>query len=74
MLSRQQNAGQNHDIKVGNRCSENVAQFRYLRTTITNQSLIQDKIKEKMNSGNTYYHSIQNLLSSHLPSKKKIKK
>jgi hypothetical protein len=30
-----------HDIKIGNRCFENVAQFRYLGTTITNQNLIE---------------------------------
>jgi hypothetical protein len=36
LLSRHQNAGQNHDIKIGNRCSENVEQFKYLGTTITN--------------------------------------
>jgi hypothetical protein len=28
-------AGQNHEIKIGNRCFENVEQFRYLRTTVT---------------------------------------
>jgi hypothetical protein len=39
LLSRHQNAGQNHDIKTANRCSENVAQFRYLRMTITNKKL-----------------------------------
>jgi hypothetical protein len=27
LLSRHQNAGQNHDIKIGNRCFENVEQF-----------------------------------------------
>jgi hypothetical protein len=27
LLSHQQNAGQNHNIKVGNRCFENVVQF-----------------------------------------------
>jgi hypothetical protein len=37
LLSRHQNAGQNHDIKIGNRSSENVAQFRYFGTTVTNQ-------------------------------------
>jgi hypothetical protein len=36
LLSHQQNAGQNYDVKIGNRCLENVAQFRYLRTTVTN--------------------------------------
>jgi hypothetical protein len=40
LLSRHQNAGQNHDIKIGNRCFENVLQFRYLGTTVTNQNLI----------------------------------
>jgi hypothetical protein len=39
LLSRHQNAGQNHDIKIVNRCSENVAQFKYLGTTATNQNL-----------------------------------
>jgi hypothetical protein len=37
LLSRHQNAGQNHYIKVANRCFENVAQFRYLGETVTNQ-------------------------------------
>jgi hypothetical protein len=35
LLSRQQNAGQSYDIKIVNRCSENVAKFRYLGTTIS---------------------------------------
>jgi hypothetical protein len=65
LLSRRQNAGQNHDIKIANRCFENVAQFRYLGTTVTNQNLI----KRKMNSGNAYYHSVQNVLPSRLLSK-----
>jgi ribosomal protein S2 len=51
LLSRHQNAGQNHDIKIGNRCFENVTQFRYLGTTITNQNLIQEEIKRRLNSG-----------------------
>jgi hypothetical protein len=28
LMSRHQNAGQNHNIKMANRCSENVAKFR----------------------------------------------
>jgi hypothetical protein len=47
----------------------NVSQFKYLGTTITNQNLIQEKIKRRLNSGNTCYHSVQNLLSSRLLSK-----
>jgi hypothetical protein len=45
----------------------NVAQFRYLGTTITNQNLIQDEIKRRLNSGNACYHLV--LLSSRLLSK-----
>jgi hypothetical protein len=47
LLSRHQNAGQNHDTKTGNRCFENVAQFKYLGTTVTNQNLIREEIKKK---------------------------
>jgi hypothetical protein len=50
---------------------ENVAQFGYMGTTITNQNLIQEEIKRRLNSGNACYHSIDKLLSSHLLSKNK---
>jgi hypothetical protein len=52
LLSRHQNAGKNHDIKIDNGCFENVAQFKYLGTTITNENLIQEEIKRRLNSGN----------------------
>jgi hypothetical protein len=71
LLSRHQNAGQKHEIKVVNRCIENTAQFRYLGTTITKQNLIQEEIKRRLNSGNACYHSVQNLLSTRLLSKNK---
>jgi hypothetical protein len=69
MLSRDQNSVQNREIKIGNRLFENVSQFKYLGTTVTNQNLIQDKIKRRLNSGNACYHSVQNLLSSRLLSR-----
>jgi hypothetical protein len=69
LLSRHQNAGQNHDMKIADRCFENVAQFRYLGTTGTNQNPIQEEITKKLNSGNAWYHSVQNILSSRLLSK-----
>jgi hypothetical protein len=69
LLSRHQNAGQNHDIKTANRSFENVTQFIYLGTTVTNQSLIQDEIKRRLNSGKACYHSVLNIVSSRLLSK-----
>jgi hypothetical protein len=42
LLSCHQNPEQNHDIKIANRCFENVAEFRYLGTAVTNQNLIQE--------------------------------
>jgi hypothetical protein len=69
LMSSHQNAGQNRDIKVANRSFENVSQFIYLETTVTNQNLIQEEFKRRLNSGNACYHSVQNLLSSRLLSK-----
>jgi hypothetical protein len=43
LVSQDQNAGQNADIKIGNRSFENVSQFRYLGTTVTNQNLIEEE-------------------------------
>jgi hypothetical protein len=36
LLSHHQNAGQNGDIKIANRSFENVSQFKYLGTTVSN--------------------------------------
>jgi hypothetical protein len=72
-LSHQYNAGQIHVINIANRCFENVAEFKYLGTTVTNQNLIQEEIKRRLNSGKGCYHSAQNHLSSCLLSKKKKK-
>jgi hypothetical protein len=40
-----------------------------MSTTLTNQNGIHDEIKSRLNSGNTCYYSVQNLLSSRLISK-----
>jgi hypothetical protein len=38
LLAHYQNAGQNRDINIANRCSESVAQSRYLRRTVANEN------------------------------------
>jgi hypothetical protein len=60
LLSRHQNAGQNYDMKIANRSFENMAQFKYLGTTVTNQNLIQEETRRILNSGNACYNSVQN--------------
>jgi sorting nexin-29 len=69
LVSYDQNAGQNPDIKTGNRSFENVPQFKYLGMTITNQNFIQEEIKKRVNSGIACYYSVQNPLSSFLLSR-----
>jgi hypothetical protein len=64
LLSHHQNVGQNWGIKIANRSFENVLQFTFLGTTVTNQNLIQEEIKRRLNFGNACSHLVQNLLSS----------
>jgi hypothetical protein len=45
LLSRHQNTGQNHEIRIANRSFENVTQLKYLGTTVTNQYFIQGKLR-----------------------------
>ena len=64
-----QKAGRNHSIKMDNSPIERVEEFKYLRTTLTNQNFIPEEIKCRLKLGNACYYSVQNLLSSSLLSK-----
>ena len=66
VMSRDQNAGRSHNMRIDNRSFESVEQFKYLGTTVTNQNSIQKEIKSRLKSGNAIYHSVQNILSSSL--------
>jgi hypothetical protein len=68
-MSRDQNAGQNGNIQIGNILFEILEQFKCLGTTLTNQNSIHEEIKSRLKSRNTCYHSVQDLLSSSLLSK-----
>jgi sorting nexin-29 len=69
LLSHHHIVDQNRDMKIVERSLENVSPFKYLGTTATNQNLIQEKIRRRLNSGNACYHSVQNFLSARLLSK-----
>jgi hypothetical protein len=68
-MSHHPNSGQNQNIRIANELFENVAKFKYLVMTLTNQNDIHDKIKSRLNLGNACCYSVHNLLSSHLISK-----
>jgi hypothetical protein len=55
--------------KIADKSFKNVTQFTYFGTTVTDQHLIQDEIKRRLNSCKVCYHSVPNLLSSRLLSK-----
>jgi hypothetical protein len=63
IMSCHPNSGQNQNIRRANDSFENVATFKYLGMTLTNQNDIHDEIKSTLNSGNVCYYSVQKLLS-----------
>ena len=69
VMSRDQNAGRNHSVRIDNSTFERMEEFKYLGTNLTNQNSIPEEIKSRLRSGNACYHSVQNLLSSRLLSK-----
>jgi hypothetical protein len=72
LMSLYQKAGKKYSIKIANRSFDDVPKFKYLGTTLTDQSCMHEEIKSKLSSGNISHHSVQRLLSSH-PLSKSIK-
>jgi hypothetical protein len=64
LMSRSQKIVQKYRIKIVNRSFEDVAKFRYLGTTLTDQNHMHEEIKSRLNLGNACYHSVRSLLSS----------
>jgi hypothetical protein len=64
LMSRSQKIRQKHSIKIANRSFEDVAKFKYLGTTLTDQNCMHEEIKSRLNSGTACHHSVQ---SSVLP-------
>ena len=66
VMSRDQNAGQSHNIEIDNSFYQRVEEFKCLGKTLTNQNSIHEGIKSRLKSGNACHHSVQNPLSSSL--------
>jgi hypothetical protein len=69
LMSCYQNAGQNCNLKRANTSFENVARLKYVGLASANINLTYGEIKSRLNLGNAWYHSFQNLLSHCLLSK-----
>ena len=52
VMSRDQNAGRIHSVRIDNSTFERVEEFQYLGTTLTNQNSIVEEIKSRLRSGN----------------------
>jgi hypothetical protein len=69
LITCYQTAGQKHSTKIVSRSFEEVAKFKYLGTTLTDQNCMHKEMKSRLNSGNACYHFVQSLLSSRLLSR-----
>jgi len=72
IMSRDQNAGRSHGMKIDNSSIERLEEFKYWGTTLTNKNSIQEEIKSRLKLGNACYYSVQSILSSSFLSKKLI--
>jgi hypothetical protein len=64
VMSRDQNIGRSHNIKIDNSSFERLKEIKCLGKTLTYQNYIQEEINSRLQSGNACYHSVLNLLTS----------
>jgi hypothetical protein len=69
IMARDQNAGEDSNIHVGNKYFKTVEHFIYLGKTLKNPNSIDEEIKSRLKSGNACCHQVQNILPSSLLSK-----
>jgi predicted transcriptional regulator len=70
IMSRDQSAGKDHNMKRSNKSFERVEHFAYLGTTLKNLNCSHEEIKSRWKRGNACYHSVQNIFFTSLLSKK----
>jgi len=68
VMSRGQNAGGSHNIKINNSPFERVEEFTYFGTNLMDQNSIQKEIKICLKLRNACYHSVQKMFSCSLQS------
>jgi hypothetical protein len=56
-MAGDQYARQNHNITITDKSFENLTEFKYLGTTVTNQIYIYKEVKSRADVGNACYHS-----------------
>jgi hypothetical protein len=69
LMSRYQKVGHRRSIKIANRSYGDVAMFKFLGTTLTDQNCMHGEVNSRLNSGNACYRPVQSLLSSRLLSR-----
>ena len=52
VMSRDQNAGRIHSVRIDDITFERAEEFKYLGTTLANQNSIVEEIKSSLRSGN----------------------
>jgi preprotein translocase subunit SecF len=75
ITSQDQDAGQNHNMRIYSQSFERMEQFKYLGTILINQNSMREEIKSKLKSEIAGYYLVQNtsILSSLLSKNMKNK-